>query len=321
MMKGALILATLVAVVAATRPETYYHSEFTTFVQRFSKSYQQSELFTKYNIFKANLIDIEAHNAGDHTWTKGVNEFSDMTDEEFMTVMAGGRELEVPEVPSHMVDEEEANIEDSSPLDTFDWREKGKVQAIKNQGSCGSCWAFGGAAAMESVLAIQTNALVSLSEQQLLDCTGSYGNHGCGGGVCYTTMQYAKDKGVCLGSAYPYKAKQGTCNTTCTPRMKTNGYVNVGAEGQFKQHVQISPFGLYVDCANWKSYSGGVFTNCGSSSSGNHYVALIGWQDNAWLIKNSWGTSWGEKGFMRVVQGKSCGIIPRANCRPTYGSG
>jgi C1A family cysteine protease len=310
------VLAALAVLASAGRPEEYYQNEFLSFIKIYSKSYLHEELFTKYNVFRANLIEVEEHNAGNHTWTMGINEWSDMSTEEFMTIMAGGRLSDLPK------GEQVADMPAIAPEDTFDWRTKGKVGAIKNQGQCGSCWAFGGAAAMESLLAIKTNNLTSLSEQQLLDCTGSYGNHGCNGGVCYTTMQYAKDKGVCLGKDYPYTGRQGQCKaSSCTARMKTNGYISVGGESNFKTHLQASPFGLYVDCANWKQYSGGVFTKCGSSSRGNHYVAMIGWDDQAWIIKNSWGTSWGENGFMRIVQGKSCGIIPQANCRPTWGSG
>jgi C1A family cysteine protease len=287
--------------------------QFSAFVNRFGKKYEVPEIFVRFNVFKHNLEQMDEHNRGNHSWTMAVNEFSDLTSDEFYAALI--RPWSEDERPQGPV----ANVLESVPTDTFDWRKQGAVTSIKNQGSCGSCWTFSGAGTMESLLFINTKALVDLSEQQLLDCAGPYGNHGCNGGMPWSTFDYARDRGICLLSEYSYIGRQGQCKQ-CKPRMRTNGYFQLSGEGQFPSVIKQNPISLGLDVTNWQHYSGGVFNGpCGAQP--QHAVIGIGWQDSAWIIKNSWGTSWGEGGYIRLAANKNLCNVGKWATSPRFGSG
>jgi len=177
-MRAAVVVCLLaLASVSALRiSEEVFQSEFTEFVAEFDKTYAVNEFFARYAIFKNNYESIVAHNTANHTWTMGVNQFSDLTAAEFEAIYLTG--LTIPA--------------DYAPLPTgqafvmaageLDWGTKGAVGAVKNQGQCGSCWAFSTTGTIEGVYSISTKKIVSLSEQQLVDCSGSKGNQGCNGG-------------------------------------------------------------------------------------------------------------------------------------------
>jgi len=313
-MKLFVVLAIL-AVACANRLSDYdYAMHFSSFVARFEKHYEGVELFRRFETFKTNYDTVAEHNEGNHTWTMGLNEFSDMTGEQFYSTLTGP--WSESERPQGAVEEVAAL---GFPNDKFDWRDQGAVTSVKNQGTCGSCWTFSGAGTMEGLLFIKTKALVDLSEQQLLDCAGSYGNRGCGGGLPWSCFDFARDKGICTYQDYPYMGRQGTCKTTCKSRMKTAGYSQIASEAQFQAVLRQNPISLGLDVTNWQHYSGGVFNGpCGQEP--QHAVIGVGWQDNAWIIKNSWGTSWGESGFIRLASGRNLCNVGKWGTNPKWGS-
>lgn len=201
----------------------------------------------------------------------------------------------------------EFDTSDLKDDDSFDWSTTGKVQTVKNQGSCGSCWAFGANAALESAYAIAYGQLYDLSEQELVDCTRNYGNYGCGGGWHYNSYRYIEDKsGIAQNGEYPYVGTDQSCKANYGVRSaKVNGHSQVKADSnQLKAALKRQPIAVAVDATNWSSYSGGVFVNCGNSI--NHIVLAVGFQgDDYWILKNSWGTRWGLNGYIRVKGGNS----------------
>lgn len=204
---------------------------------------------------------------------------------------------------------------------SFDWQTQGKVQAVKNQGSCGSCYAFAAAAAIESWTAINRGTLYSLSEQNVIDCAS--GNSGCGGGPIGGTLAYGKS-GLCKETDYPYKSNKGTCaaSSCVVADSKTNGYSSVAkTDAALMAAIQKTPVvvGVEADQQAWQLYKSGVVTSsCGTAI--DHAVLAVGYGTDAsgnayYRIKNSWGTSWGESGYIRLGRGSAfgssgqCGIL------------
>ncbi len=199
-----------------------------------------------------------------------------------------------------------------SPNGDVDWTAKGAVTPVKNQGQCGSCWAFSATGVTES-WAKQKGNTVSLSEQQLVDCSASYGNHGCNGGWPSSALKYVRDHGIASESEYPYKAKTLTCSKQ-GGSFKISGYASASGCSGILNALQSRPVSVTVDASNWSRYSSGVFSNCGKSI--NHAVLLVGVISENWKIKNSWGTTWGERGYIRLASGNTCGVCSYAGVYP-----
>jgi hypothetical protein len=212
----------------------------------------------------------------------------------------------------------------ATPPATYDWRDYGMVTSVKNQGSCGSCWAFGMLGSYEAILAINDMGSNNLSEQFLVRCN-SHG-YGCNGGFwCYDDMY----NGIPLESCYPYTATDGTCSYNCTLYFPVDSWYYVGSSSgvpttsAIKQaiydHGPVSA-AVYVNSA-FQNYTSGIFNSC-SNYSPNHAIALVGWGDTYWILKNSWGTGWGESGYMRITFGCSnvgysaCYAIPETGVPP-----
>lgn len=212
---------------------------------------------------------------------------------------------------------------------------KGVVTPVKNQGQCGSCWSFSATGAMECQYAIKNGKLNSLSEQQLVDCAGSrYGCAGCNGGQMTGAMQYAADEGgLCLESAYKYTARDGTCKaSSCGTKYDHNkGYKAVTKHSSSALETATAEgcvsIGIEADQTAFQHYSSGVLTGtCGTRI--DHGVLVVGYGESGgqkyWKVKNSWGESWGERGYILICrdcakngnQGE-CGILDEPNV-PTY---
>jgi len=201
------------------------------------------------------------------------------------------------------------------------------VTAPKNQGTCGSCWSFSTTGALEGAWQIATGKLVSLSEQQLVDC--STDNNGCGGGSMDTAFSYLEKSGSCTESSYPYKAKSGTCHeTSCTvgaPKGSVVGYFDVPTndEKALMEAVAQQPVAVAIEADQmaFQLYNKGILTKeCGHKL--DHGVLLVGYgTENGvdyWKVKNSWGASWGEQGYIRLERGSTktegeCGIKAQAS--------
>jgi len=185
-----------------------------------------------------------------------------------------------------------------------DWTAQGKVSAVKNQGSCGSCWAFSAVAAIESSLLISGRTEL-LSEQQLVDCSRAYGNQGCSGGWMDSAFQYIIDHGITTQAEYPYVARNQNCAKD-GGAVKLSGYIDVEGCDNLANAVNSRPVSVAVDASNWSLYRNGVLSNCGTAV--NHGVLLVGYTGDFWKIKNSWGTSWGQSGYIRLARGNTCAV-------------
>lgn len=256
-------------------------------------------------IFEKNLIQINKHNA-DHTQTykMGVNQFSIFTTEEFATIFL----TPMPMVGTPKVDETFEVIGD------VDWTTQGGVSAVKNQASCGSCWAFSATGVLESTLLVQKKQGSSLSEQQLVDCSRPQGNQGCNGGWPSNALKYIQANGIASESQYPYVAKDQACKTQ-GGSTKISGQKSFSGCAGLTSGINSGPISVTVDATNWSPYRSGVFNNCAVSI--NHAVLLVGVVGGNWKIKNSWATSWGESGYIRLAGGNTCGVCAYAGVVPT----
>jgi len=251
-----------------------------------------------------------------------MNEFGDLTFAEFHARMTGLK----PKSNDYIRSQNAAPVDpDFTAPTSVDWRTKNAVTDIKNQGQCGSCWAFSTTGSVEGAHAIKTGNLVSLSEQQLVDCSTAQGNQGCNGGLMDQAFQYIiSNNGICSEASYPYTAAQGTCQTTCTSVATISSFVDVtaGDENALMNAVNIGPVSVAIEADQecFQFYSGGVLSDTGCGMQLDHGVLAVGYGTDPssnqpyWIVKNSWGSSWGESGYVRLIRGQNeCGIAQEAS--------
>jgi C1A family cysteine protease len=294
--------------------------QFTHFQDRFSKKYENiEELQTRFQIFRHNLRDIVIHNLDQtQNFTMGVNQFTDLTPEEFKSQWVGGLKAEVGSYGCKTF----TSGASGAPA-TVDWRNKGAVTSVKDQGQCGSCWTFSATGAIEGAWAISKGQLVDLSEQELVDCaTGvSYGSHGCNGGQMEGAFKFVIANGQCSLASYPYTAKDGTCQKcTAVAHISYCSDVKPNDQVSMKAAVAQQPVAVAIeaDTRYFQSYSGGILTSSSCGTTLDHGVLTVGYgEENGqkyWLVKNSWGTSWGDMGYVKIARSEStndpgiCGI-------------
>lgn len=269
------------------------------------KKYGSQEDQARLNIFYQNYQKVLTHQSKTvRTYDMGFTKFMDLTPAEFKAKYLG---TNVPKAAGNV-----KSLNTQGLAASVDWRTKGAVTPVKDQGQCGSCWAFSTTGSLEGYSFLSGKGLQSFSEQQLVDCSGSYGNEGCNGGLMDNAFGYVKDHGITLESAYEYTAQDGSCQTD-GGAFKIGSWVDVAAGNadQLKAAVAGRPVSVAVDAENWQLYSGGVFSDC--STNLDHGVLAVGYDASAFIVKNSWGTGWGEDGFIRIALGNTCGIANAAS--------
>lgn len=297
--------------------------EFKLFKDRFSKVYlSEDDLETRFEIFRYNMKAIVEHNSVvNQNFTLGVNQFSDLTAEEFKALYINSG-YQGANVGSYGCKTYTSSSSSSNPA-SLDWRQKGAVTSVKDQGSCGSCWTFSSTGASEGAWAISTGKLIDLSEQQLVDCaTGvSYGSHGCNGGQMEGADKYLIANGQCTLASYPYTGVDGKCKT-CSPVAHFSSCSDVKPNDQVSllNAVSIGPVSvaLSADTRYFQSYTSGILDATACYTELNHGVLIVGYgTDNGqkyWNVKNSWSSTWGEQGYIRILRSDStndagiCGI-------------
>lgn len=307
-------IAAVFAVFALTNTSTYSglnlhstDSAFNKYLAKYGKSYATKEEYAyRKSIFDKDMITINEHNSqNDQTWFMAPNQFSDMSEHEIKHYLGGG--IEGEHRPHLDVIEEHHHHDDPKVKQgAVDWRSK--MQGVKNQGQCGSCWAFAAIATLEGRYAISKGSGINLSEQQLVDCGSATGNHGCQGGWSSKALQYLQSAGgSATSSQYPYTGRQGTCR-----RGFSNAKIrSVSGVSNGKTALSSGPVAVYVQAQGaFMKYGGGIFN--GACGQYDHAVTAVGWGTSGstqyWIIRNSWGSGWGESGHIRVVINGNCRI-------------
>ncbi|XP_041799152.1 cathepsin S, ortholog2, tandem duplicate 1 [Chelmon rostratus] len=293
------------------------------------KTYQNEvEDASRRELWEKNLLLITMHNLeasmGLHTYELGMNHMGDMTPEEIRQLFATlSPPTDIQRAPSAF-----AGTSGAAVPDTMDWREKGCVTSVKMQGSCGSCWAFSAVGALEGQLAKKTGKLVDLSPQNLVDCSGKYGNHGCNGGLMHYAFQYVIDnQGIDSDASYPYVGRGQQCRYNPAYRAANcsrYSFLPQGDEQALKQALAtIGPISVAIDATRprFTFYKSGVYDDQSCSQKVNHGVLAVGYGtlngQDYWLVKNSWGSRFGDEGYIRMARNKNdqCGIALYA-CYP-----
>jgi cathepsin L len=324
--------------VSAVRAISFFElvvEEWETWKLTHEKAYQSpTEEKFRMKIYMENKAKVEKHNRratrGHHSYHLKMNEYGDMLHHEFVSRMNG-------------YNKRTSNNNSSRPLGaTFlapahmtavpknvDWRKHGAVTPVKNQGQCGSCWSFSTTGALEGMNFRKTGKLVSLSEQNLIDCSSSYGNQGCNGGLMDNAFQYIKDNGgIDTEESYPYEGEDDKCRYTPKNKGATDiGFVDVtpGDESALKTALATQgPCSVAIDASHesFQFYSHGVYREeeC-SPENLDHGVLAIGYGVDAksgssyWLVKNSWGETWGDKGYVKMARNENnmCGVASSAS--------
>uniref|UniRef100_A0A3Q3W964 Uncharacterized protein n=1 Tax=Mola mola TaxID=94237 RepID=A0A3Q3W964_MOLML len=325
-----MVLAVALA-VASSSGVSLEDMEFHAWKLKFGKSYSSpSEESNRRQIWLDNRRLVLVHNIladqGIKSYRLGMTNFADLDNEEYKRLIStclrsfnaslprrGSAFLRLPEV---------------TDLPTsVDWRDKGYVTAVKDQKQCGSCWAFSATGSLEGQNFRKTGKLVSLSEQQLVDCSGDYGNMGCMGGLMDDAFKYIQaNGGIDTEESYPYEAEDGPCRfKPDSIGAKCTGYVDIsqGDEGALQEAVAtIGPVSIGIDASpiSFQLYESGVYDEPSCSSTDlDHGVLAIGYGSESgqdyWLVKNSWGVEWGDKGFIKMSRNKhnQCGIATAAS--------
>ena len=323
-MNKALLVLLFALVTCEVDYESLVFQHFQKFIKKYNKKYESmNEYLARFNVFRQNLIQTLQSEKQNHQ--TGITKFSDLTKQEFAKTYLN---LEFPATALLNLHPVHAKTSNAAP-DAFDWRDKNVVSAVKDQGSCGSCWAFSTVANLEGLYAAEKGTIKTFSEQMLVDCDTS--DSGCNGGL----MEYAfawlkKNGGLMTDADYPYKGVKSTCKSSSSKYvdMKVTGYKKLGSsystwspvdEDEIKEFLyETGPLAIALNADPLQTYTSGVLdltsTKCPTSGI-NHAVTLVGYGNDSssgkdyWLVKNSWGKSWGESGYFRIRRGNgTCGV-------------
>jgi len=329
-----VVLISLTVLVKAVSFFDLVQEQWGTFKETHGKQYT-SEIEERFRmkIFMENAHKVAKHNKlyaqGLVSYSLGINKYADMLHHEFVQTVNGfnktKRLLKSGDLEDSISFIPPANIK---LPDTVDWREQGAVTPVKDQGHCGSCWSFSATGSLEGQHFRQSGKLVSLSEQNLVDCSEKYGNNGCNGGLMDNAFKYIKaNGGIDTEQSYPYKAEDEKCHYK--PRNKgatDKGFVDIESENEDKLQAAVAtvgPVSVAIDASHetFQLYAGGVYYEAQCSSEQlDHGVLVVGYGTDEsgqdyWLVKNSWGTSWGDAGYIKMARNRdnNCGIASQAS--------
>ncbi|KAI3445956.1 hypothetical protein Pfo_002621 [Paulownia fortunei] len=311
------------------RSESEIMALYESWLVKHGKAYNAiGEKEKRFEIFKDNLKFIDEHNSVDRPYKLGLNRFADLTNEEYRSIFVGGRLDSKTRLMNQRASDRYAFKAGEELPESVDWRKKGAVAPVKDQGQCGSCWAFSTVAAVEGVNQIVTGDMIVLSEQELVDCDRSY-NQGCNGGLMDYGFQFIIDNGgIDTEDDYPYRAHDGTCDNyrknANVVSIDTYEDVPENDEQALKKAVANQPVSVAIEAGGraFQLYHSGVFTgHCGTDL--DHGVVAVGYGTEKgkdyWIVRNSWGSSWGEKGYIRLERNVAntttgkCGIAVEAS--------
>lgn len=282
------------------------------------KKYSSFEnLVDRFAIFQDNMEWVETENTKGNSWTVGVTPFADMTNGEYREFL----QKQIVTLPKNYCKSKSFT---GSVGASVDWRSKGAVTAVKDQGQCGSCWSFSTTGALEGAYAIKTGSLKSFSEQQLVDCASSYGNHGCNGGMMDYAFSYIMDNGITTESEYPYTSgttKTGGACQAYTSATKISSCFDVPAnELALTLALQTQPVSVAIeaDSRSFQLYTSGVYTDSGCGTNLDHGVLAVGFGTNEanqdyYIVKNSWSATWGDAGYIYIGR-NSVGTSTKGIC-------
>lgn len=295
------------------------NGSFMFFFKSYNRTYRQGseEFHKRYQLFQESLRRhrfLSSSSNDTDTATYGVNQFSDLSSEEFRTKYLRAWPVHVPRYSKLR-----KSLGKISLPGKFDWREKNVVTPIRNQLSCGGCWAFSIVGGIETVYAIKEHRLLELSVQQVIDC--SKNDYGCNGGSTVSALRWLNETKVKLvqESEYPFKAATGTCRhfPDSSFGVSVKGYeaydFSTQEEEMAQKLMKLGPLAVIVDAVSWQDYQGGIIQHHCSSGESNHAVLITGFDRTGdvpyWIVKNSWGTTWGIDGYVHVKIGANiCGI-------------
>jgi len=297
----------------------HYVQNFDQFKEVFGKTYEslEEENFRR-EIFSTNLEEVRMHSRTSSSYQKGINMWSDLTNEEWSSRYLGGyQHISTVKQPAPKANQgKKATLPDS-----VDWRAKGVVSDVKNQGQCGSCWAVCSTEQIESYVALASSSLLTLSSQQITSCAPNAvncgGSGGCEGSTPPLAYSYTQLFGLVLDEDYPYVSGDTADTESClynygsmAPVATITGYNNLPPNDQeaIMQHIaEVGPLAISVAANTFRNYFGGVFDGCAyeDNIALNHAVQLVGYGTDEeagdyWLVRNSWGAAWGEDGYIRM---------------------
>jgi len=288
---------------------------------RYGKVFNGDDEVAHQRTYETNMAVIAQQNAADDGLTFGENQFTDLTQEQYRVQAGLGYKPSekkwgaLPHLGVHTHNGEKL-------ADSVDWTTQGAVTAVKDQGGCGSCWAFSTTGGMEGAWQLGSGSLQSMSEQQLVDCSTE--NEGCNGGDMGLAFTFAGTVNVATEASYPYKGVDGSCQSgfaTAIPQGGITGFKSVGQSiDDFKSAIATGPVSIAIeaDQMSFQLYNGGTlesgrgyFKNCGTNL--DHGVLAVGYTDSYIKVKNSWGGSWGMSGFIHLsTNGNTCGMFSDA---------
>lgn len=313
-MKALILVTLLVAVLSSGLEEQLIKDLFEQWKISHGRVYSSYEENFRFNVFTENYLNILAVNELDDSVTLALNQFADLTSEEFGAMYTGT-----------YAKGNTGNYHVFDPIDppaSVDWRTKGAVTPVKNQGTCGSCWAFSSTGSLEGLYFINNTNLVSFSEQNLVDCVTA--DQGCNGGLMSDALAYTATGGINTEADYPYLGRDGDCKFDSSKAYHVNnGYYNVTPKSldQMIAAVVSQPVSVAVQANQlvFQFYAGGVIKRfCGDTL--DHGVLVVGYDvvkgDQAFIVKNSWGATWGNSGYLYIATDATansgngvCGIL------------